>query len=135
MGLVSNDNASNLVRDINGSKSQNSCILFPVKIILSKFGRNSCKFSPIRLQTENKINSSIANAQITQNTNTYTMRLLFKSKHFIRGKNGKPSNRRKSLSEKSTVSNWSSVAPIFSICGILYPRNEAENILYHINIT
>lgn len=50
------------------------------------------------------------------------MRLLFKSKHLIRGKYGNPSKRRKSLSEKSIVSNWSNVAPIFSICGILYPE-------------
>lgn len=50
------------------------------------------------------------------------MRLLFSSKHFILGKYGNPSKRRRSLSEKSIVSNWSNVAPIFSICGILYPE-------------
>lgn len=54
IGFVSNDNVSNFVSGKRGSRSQNSCILLPVKIILSKFGRNSCKFSPIRLQIKSK---------------------------------------------------------------------------------
>lgn len=37
--------------------------------------------------------------------NTHTIRLLFKSKHLMRGKYGNPSKRLKSLSEKSIVSN------------------------------
>lgn len=129
MGFVNSESVSSFVSCNNASKSLNSCRLFPVRIILSKFGRNSCKLSASRLQLNGQINKeNICGSQ----WETHTMRLLFSSKHFIRGKYGKPSSRRISLSEKSIVSNWSSVAPIFSICGILYPtqRNKMYREIY-----
>lgn len=50
MGFVNSESVSNFVNCSNASKSLNSCRLFPVKMILSRLGRYSCKFSAIRLQ-------------------------------------------------------------------------------------
>lgn len=52
---------------------------------------------------------------------TYHILLLFTNNVFSLLNKGKPSSFLISLSEKSIASNWSKVAPRFSITGILYP--------------
>lgn len=54
-----------------------------------------------------------------QNTTTYQILLLFIRRVFSLLNSGNPSSFRISLSEKSIASNWSRVAPKFSITGIL----------------
>ena len=54
--------------------------------------------------------------------------LLLNSNDLILLRNGKPSNFRMSLSEKSIVSNWSKVAPMFSISGIRYPTGRENSV-------
>lgn len=55
----------------------------------------------------------------SQNTTTYQILLLFIRRVFSLLNRGNPSSLRISLSEKSIASNWSRVAPKFSITGIL----------------
>lgn len=52
---------------------------------------------------------------------TYHILLLFTNNVFSLLNKGKPSSFLISLSEKSIASNWSKVAPKFSMTGILYP--------------
>lgn len=52
---------------------------------------------------------------------TYHILLLFTNNVFSLLNKGKPSSFLISLSEKSIASNWSKVAPRFSMTGILYP--------------
>lgn len=54
-------------------------------------------------------------------TGTYHILLLFTNNVFSLLNKGKPSSFLISLSEKSIASNWSNVAPRFSMTGILYP--------------
>lgn len=54
MGFVNRDSVSNFGSCNNGSKSLNSCKLFPVKMTLDKLGRNSCKLSAIRLKVNER---------------------------------------------------------------------------------
>lgn len=54
-----------------------------------------------------------------QNTTTYQILLLFIRRVFSLLNRGNPSSFRISLSEKSMASNWSRVAPRFSMTGIL----------------
>jgi hypothetical protein len=51
---------------------------------------------------------------------------LFTNKVFSLLNKGKPSSFLISLSEKSIASNWSKVAPRFSMTGILYPKKWRE---------
>lgn len=60
-----------------------------------------------------------ARAPSSQNTTTYQILLLFIRRVFSLLNRGNPSSLRISLSEKSIASNWSRVAPKFSITGIL----------------
>jgi hypothetical protein len=73
-------------------------MLLFVKISVSKFGKSCSKFGAI-----------------------YCIRLLLNRSDLSLVNTGKPSSFRISLSVKSIVSNWLSVAPKFSISDILRP--------------
>ena len=67
-------------------------------------------------------------------TVTYHILLLFTNNVFSLLNKGKPSSFLISLSEKSIASNWSKVAPRFSMTGILYPVKRKEKKYTSINM-
>ena len=102
-GLCNKEIHSRVCTGANFSMSANSWILLLVKIMDLRLGKLSSNPSAI-----------------------LTILLLLKSNDFSLGSKGKLSIFRISLLVKLMVSNWSRVAPRFSMMGILYSRTNYQ---------